>query len=502
MIRIGVLCLLCLLSLPAFGDGERPRVQVEAGPLAGERREGVDRFLGIPYAAAPTGERRWRPPAPATGWDGLRDVTVAGAACPQASQQAIGVAPARQDEDCLFLNVWAPADAERLPVMVWIHGGAHRFGAGSLPYYEGASLAGRGVVVVTLNYRLGYLGYFSHPALDGEDAGGNFGFMDQLAALHWVQRNIAAFGGDPARVTVFGESAGGVAVLMLMASPEAEGLFAGAIVQSGGGWAMLPDAVAMRRRVQAGLDRIDMPADADASVLRAVPAERLVDAIAADRSLGFGPFVDGVSVVRQPVDVFRNGRQASVPLLIGSNTWEGSLMQALDPGEQGRRLADSKAVRELYRNETQDDAVRQQLLFGDLVFGAPARWIAAMQARKSSAWLYRFGYVRSGRRGQVPGVGHGSEIPYVFDVLGRSGGGASMSEMSEADLRMSRDVADCWVAFATHGRPDCVFAPWDAYSRRRDNTMDIADDEARQVQRLRAPILDAIDRFFSPDARR
>ncbi|MCR6663613.1 MAG: carboxylesterase family protein [Luteimonas sp.] len=502
MIRICLLLLSCLHAFPASGDDERPRAQVAQGVLAGEARDGVRRFLGIPYAAPPTGARRWRAPEPARAWDGERVATAAGAACPQTSRPAVGIAPDAQDEDCLFLNVWAPADAEALPVMVWIHGGAHRFGAGSLPYYDGASLARRGVVVVTLNYRLGYLGYFSHAALAGEGGGGNFGFMDQLAALRWVRDNITAFGGDPARVTVFGESAGGVAVLMLMASPEAEGLFAGAIVQSGGGWARLPGMQAMRQRVQAGLDTIDVPADADASTLRALPAQALVQAAAVDRSLGFGPFMDNVSMTRQPVDAFHTGRQAAVPLLIGTNTWEGSLMQALDVGEQGRQVADGTLARELYRHETSDDALRRQLVFGDFAFVAPARWIAASQSRRASAWLYRFGYVRSARRGEVPGVAHGSEIPYVFDVLGRSGGGAPLAEMSEADLAMSAEVADCWVAFATLGRPDCAFAPWDAYSRRRDNTMDITDDGARQVQRLRARILDAYDRFFAPNASR
>lgn len=490
------------VSAPVCADAEAPRVQVQGGTLAGAMRDGVKVFLGMPYAAPPVGELRWRKPEPAPVWQGDRDASVAGAACPQAEIQTQGVAPERQNEDCLYLNVWTPANAQQpLPVMVWIHGGANRIGAGSLPYYDGTALAKRGVVVVTFNYRLGYLGYFAHPALAAEGEGGNFGFMDQLAALRWVRANIAAFGGDPARVTVFGESAGGAAVLMLMTSPAAKGLFAGAIVQSGGGWVRLSEADAIRGRVQARLQSIGVPADADAAALRALPAQRLVQAQAGDRSLGFGPFLDGVSVTRQPVDVFRNGDQARVPLLIGSNTWEGSLMQALDVGEQGRRLADSAAVRDLYRRETEDDAMRAQLLFGDLVFAAPARWVAAMQSRKSQAWLYRFGYVRSARRGQVPGVAHAGEIPYVFDLLGRSGGGAPLSEMSAADLRMAADMADCWVAFAKAGKPECGLGEWDPYSRVQDNTMDIGIGGSKQTKRLRDKILDAVDKYFAPDRR-
>ena len=501
-VSLWVLLAALAASVPVRADTEAPRAQVQGGTLAGTTRDGVKVFLGVPYAAPPVGARRWRKPAPAPAWQGDRDAGVAGAACPQAAIQSQGIAPERQDEDCLYLNVWTPANAQpSLPVMVWIHGGANRIGAGSLPYYDGTALAKRGVVVVTLNYRLGYLGYFAHPALAGEAEGGNFALQDQIAALQWVQANIAGFGGDPKRVTVFGESAGGAAVLQLMASPQAKGLFAQAIVQSGGGWVQPQTRDAMQRDITAALARIGVPQDSSAEALRALPAQRLVEAQAGDRSMGFGPYLDGVTVTQAPSAAFRAGTQAQVPLLIGSNTWEGSLMQALDVGEQGRRLADSAAVRDLYRRETRDDAMRAQLLFGDLVFAAPARWVAAMQSRKSSAWLYRFGYVREGRRGQVPGVAHGSEIPYVFDTLGDSGGGATRAELAEDDLRTADTTADCWAAFARAGKPECGFGEWDPYSRGQDNTMDIGIDGSKQVKHLRDRILDAVDKYFAPDRR-
>ncbi len=497
--------LLLCMSLPARSDSlagnDSPRVTVDGGALVGLQHEEVQSFLGIPYAAPPIGAQRWRKPAPATAWQGERDATIAGAACPQAAIQTQGLAPTRQSEDCLYLNVWTPATANaKLPVMVWIHGGANRIGAGSLPYYDGTALAKRGVVVVTINYRLGYLGYFSHPALT-EGEGGNFAFLDQLAALQWVQRNIARFGGDAERVTVFGESAGGAAVLQLMASPQSKGLFAQAIAQSGGGWAEPATREAMQHKIAAALMRVGVNEDANADALRTLPAQKFVDAQAGDRAMGFGAFLDGVTVTQSPSAAFRAGTQLPVPLLIGSNTWEGSLMQAMDIGDQGRRLANSTAVRDLYRNETKDDSVRAQLFFGDLVFAAPARWVAAMQSRQAPTWLYRFGYVREGRRGTVPGVAHGGEIVYVFDTLGDSGVGAARAEPGAADLRMADTTADCWVAFAKTGKPECEFGQWDAYKRGRDNTMDIGIDGSGQVQHLRANILDEVDKFFAPDRR-
>lgn len=502
LLSLWVLLAALTASAPVWADAEAPRAQVRGGTLAGATRDGVKVFLGVPYAAPPVGVLRWRKPAPALVWQGDRDASVAGAACPQAAIQTQGVAPERQNEDCLYLNVWTPANAQQsLPVMVWIHGGANRIGAGSLPYYDGTALAKRGVVVVTFNYRLGYLGYFAHPALAGEGEGGNFALQDQVAALQWVQGNIAGFGGDAKRVTVFGESAGGAAVLQLMASPQAKGLFAQAIVQSGGGRAEPQTQEAMQRAITTALARIGVEQASSAEALRALPAQRLVDAQFGDRAMGFGAYLDGVTVTRAPSAAFRAGTQAQVPLLIGSNTWEGSLMQAMDIGEQGRRLADSAVVRDLYRHETKDDAVRTQLLFGDLVFAAPARWVAAMQSRKSSAWLYRFGYVREGRRGQVPGAAHGSEIPYVFDTLGDIGGGATRAELAQDDLRMADTMADCWAAFAKTGKPECGFGEWDPYSRSQDNTMDIGIDGGKQAKHLRDRILDAVDKYFAPDRR-
>ena len=231
-----IILLLITLPIGIFADEKKPDViQLDSGPISGKVEDGVRIFSGIPYAAPPVGELRWKPPQPIASWKQVRNSTVFGPSCPQPTQQDAG----KFSEDCLYLNVWttAKSPAERLPVMVWIHGGAFNIGSGSQPEYDGRNLAGKGVVVVTINYRLGPLGFLVHPLLSKEsaqDTSGNYGLLDQIAALKWVQRNIAAFGGDPDRVTIFGESAGSKSVTLLMISPLSAGLFQRAIAESGG----------------------------------------------------------------------------------------------------------------------------------------------------------------------------------------------------------------------------------------------------------------------------
>ncbi|WP_032986273.1 carboxylesterase/lipase family protein, partial [Cronobacter malonaticus] len=257
---------------------ESPTVTTTHGDVRGLTENDIAVWRGIPYAAPPVGERRWRAPQPLTAWQGVRDATAFSAASWQNAgfcRELAGGDPGAFSEDCLYLNVWAPATRETpLPVMVWLHGGGFTLGAGSLPPYDGQALARRGVVLVTINYRLGHLGFFAHPALEGEDPAGpvyNFALLDQIAALRWVQDNIAAFGGDRDNVTLFGESAGARSVLSLMASPLAKGLFHKAIVQSG---YTLPDIPRRKALLNgAALTRhlgLDNPTAAD---LRALPAD-------------------------------------------------------------------------------------------------------------------------------------------------------------------------------------------------------------------------------------
>ena len=270
-----------VLAALALGVSVRANAQVvktTAGEVRGVTAGGVSSWKGLPFAKPPLGELRWAPPQPAAPWKGVRAADVAGAACPQPDRgDGGGVgAPPKQDEDCLTLNVYAPAGAKNLPVMVWIHGGAFRLGYSGAPLYNGAELAKQGVVVVSLNYRLGLLGFFAHPQLTAAakpgDPLGNYGLMDQLAALRWVQQDIAAFGGDPANVTAFGESAGGSSLIYLLANPQAKGLFAKAIVESGGG---LQRPVGMKENEQRGVAsaaNIGLKADATLAEMRARPA--------------------------------------------------------------------------------------------------------------------------------------------------------------------------------------------------------------------------------------
>jgi para-nitrobenzyl esterase len=230
-------CALLVTVTGCGADDPAPTVRIESGRISGALGDdGVRVYRGIPFAAPPVGDLRWRPPQPVEAWDGVRECIEFGPACPQPASM-IGDTPALQDEDCLYLNVWTAAADEPLPVMVWIHGGGCTTGAGSQSVYDGARFARRGVVLVTINYRLGPLGYLAHPLLSAESGhgvSGNYGLLDQIATLQWVQRNIAQFGGDPDCVTIFGESAGAQSVCWLMVSPLAEGLFHRAIAESGG----------------------------------------------------------------------------------------------------------------------------------------------------------------------------------------------------------------------------------------------------------------------------
>jgi para-nitrobenzyl esterase len=451
-------------------------VTIDSGTLAGSSDGGVDVYKGIPYAAPPVGPLRWEPPAPPARWDGTRDATKFGAICPQ-PRRGDGVmaqgAGQTQSEDCLFLNVFAPHGARGAPVMLWIHGGGHRYGSGSGPIYDGSAFARDGVILVTINYRLGLLGYFAHPALTkaaGPDEPlGNYGQMDQIAALKWVKRNIAAFGGDPKNVTIFGESAGGSSTLFLLATPSAKGLFAKAIVESGGGW-NAPTTLADHE--QQGADfatRAGLPgAAATLAQLRAIPVEKTFDLPPA---LGFGPFVDGRLVPETPSRAFADGSATDVPLIIGSNSFEASLMKpyAIPPDRVIARL--TPAARTAYATDASSDQALAQAVFTDSVMGAPAHWIAARAAGGAPSWLYHFSYVLSTRRGAVPGASHGSEIPYVF-ATGSALAGRFGITLSDEDRAMEQLMHSCWVGFAKTGKPQCDGADWPAYTVAGDQLLE------------------------------
>jgi para-nitrobenzyl esterase len=482
------------LCATSFG-GTTPTVTVGAGALAGTKVGTVEIFKGIPYAAPPVGPLRWAPPAPPASWNGARDASAFGAICPQPPRPETALAAEedrRQSEDCLFLNVWTFEGAKKAPVMVWIHGGAFRFGSGSGRAYDGGDFARDGVVLVTINYRLGALGFFAHPALTQAAAAdaplGNYGILDQIAALQWVQRNIAAFGGDPANVTVFGESAGGTSVLTLLSLPAAKGLFAKAIVESGGGWR---ERRTLAEEEKAGLKlaaAAGLGAAATLPQLRALPPEKLFDL---PMRLGaVGPFEDGRFIQQSATEAFAAGRILHVPLIVGSNSYEASLMKSFEipAGPIAARVPAS--AKPLYAGTDEEVAAE---VFTDAVMGAPARWIAAQASAGAPAYLYYFSYVPVRRRSTAPGASHGSEIPFVFggwpDIFNRL---ASPEEHAMESL-----LHGCWVAFAKTGKPVCGDKAWPAYSAATDELMEFGAKPGPEAN-FRKARYDALQRALLP----
>lgn len=449
-----------------------PRITIADGELQGAASGDVHVFKGIPYAAPPLGELRWQPPRPAPRWPGTRRADEFGAACPQPQRRDRATGVGATSEDCLYLNIWAPANAVEAPVMVWIHGGAFRIGSGSLPFYDGTSFAENGVILVTLNYRLGRLGFFAHPALA---QGGNFGLMDQVAALQWVQRNIGAFGGAADNVTVFGESAGAVSVLHLLTSPKTEGLFARAAIQSGGGQQVIGHLTEQRggrpSLLAAGLSWRD--ASVSAVRLRALPVEEVVDAGQIEGIGSVGPVIDGEWVVDDPATRLAQGAFHKVPVLVGSNSHEASVLAAFGTDAEtvvAASGADVAALRRLYPGD--DWASRA---WGDAAFVAGARMTARRVAQADGeAYLYHFDYVLQRRRGKVPGAGHGSEIPFVFNTLDR----LPMARLlvTDADRGMARRLHSHWLSFARGGNPaGQVRGYWPAYTVKNDTLLYIGD---------------------------
>ena len=459
-------------GLAARAEEARPTVRVESGAVIGRGESGFEVFKGVPFAAAPVGDLRWRPPQPAAPWSAPLDAGGFGRACPQPTRpdgrMNAGGYSGGTSEDCLNLNIYAPKGAKKAPVMVWIYGGANVYGANSVPSYDGAAFARDGVVLVELNYRLGVLGFFAHPALTKTAKPGeplaNYGLMDQVAGLAWVQRNIAAFGGDPKNVTVFGESAGGVDILALMTSPAAKGLFQKAIVESGGGWFPAASLSQAEAKGQAIMQRAGAPADATAADLRALPVDRLI----ANTGRDMGPAIDGQFLTQQPQAAFAKGDALRLPLIIGSNSYEASLMNAFSIDPDQFMAVFPPAVKAAYAKAGPDQASQASALFTDSLMAAPARWIAARNATAAPSWLYYFSYVRVAQRGRAPGANHAAEIPYVFDS--QDAIPIYAQDIVAEDRALAKTVHACWVAFAKAGAPKCDGAPaWPRY--------DAADDE-------------------------
>ena len=489
----------------AFAQSSRPRVTADGETFVGVSQRSpvaTDIFRGIPYAAPPIGDLRWKAPVQRTAVNGVHEAREFGSVCMQDDAESrwttqiytifghVGGATAvdlKPSEDCLFLNVWTARVGVRQPlrpVMVWIHGGSNVMGSGRSSWYDGTQLAQKGVVVVTINYRLGLYGFFTHPALSAESphgSSGNYGLLDQLEALRWVQRNIAQFGGDPKRVTVFGESAGAIDILHLLTSHLSEGLFHRAIVQSGSVFGNVP------RRAQAERGGVALAAalgitdsTADIAALRAVPASRLSGMAREVSSVSLGPVVDGWVLPDVTGRALEQARTMRVPLLIGSNAREMTTLRTLLP--RFDRTVDgyrkylqtmglfAGAIEKLYPAST-DAAVEPALidLFTDFAFSCSARLVArAMTSAGAPAWQYAF--TRVYPSGETLGAYHGMEITYAFGVVD------PLLPRTDVDARLSATMMGYWTRFAATGDPNGEGLPvWPTYRKETDVHLDLGD---------------------------
>jgi para-nitrobenzyl esterase len=432
---------LIAFSLLAATPAMAQEVRTESGPVRGVEQDKVTAFKGLPYAVPPVGALRWHVPEAPAKWAAPRDAAKFGADCLQNAMPGVAGSGQPASEDCLYLNVWTPKPSKgaKLPVMVWIHGGGFVSGSSALPETDGARLAGRGVVLVSFNYRLGRFGFFAHPGLDG----GNWGLMDQIAALQWVKRNIAAFGGDPANVTIFGESAGGESVLRLMASPAARGLFAKAIASSGGGrdkWPSLAQAQAKGTAFAKG---------ADLAALRALPAATVlggINMINKEDATYSGPITDGTIVPANADRLFAEGKQARVPAIIGNNDDELSFLPAaFRPMINGPVLKGLGSGADAVQAAYGSPEAAARYVAGDVIFTEPALAMATRHARSAPAWLYRFGYVAEAKRKDGVWAGHATDVAFQFGNLPED---ATPADRAAADL-----LAAYWTNFAKTGDP-------------------------------------------------
>lgn len=476
---------LALLATPAAARDARPDpiVTAPAGAVEGRSEGSLRVFKGISYAQAPLGERRWRAPEAAPAWSGVRAAHEFGPACMQPNRTA-GQSVYWQElgpvsEDCLSLNIWAPANAQNAPVFVWIHGGALVAGSSGDALYDGAALAQRGIIVVSINYRLGVFGFLAHAELSAEsphNISGNYGLLDQIEALRWIQRNIAAFGGDAGNVTIAGESAGGLTVMYLMAAPDARGLFHRAIAQS----AYMISQPALRE-TQHGLPSAEAAGAYLATTLQApnLAALRAMDAQTLANNApgtGWAPWltVDGRIVPRQLVETFERGEQAPVPLIAGFNSGEIRSMPGLAPPAPALQSEYERIIRErygdladlflrLYPSNTMQESIYATVR--DALYGWTSQRLARNQtAIGQPAYLYLFDHAYPAASEANLHAFHASELPYIFGTMSRTPPYWPRIPATRRERQFSAAMLDYWSSFARDGRPIAANAPaWPAY---------------------------------------
>ncbi len=457
-------------------------VNAPAGAVMGQSEGALRVFKGIPYASPPVGAARWKPPVPLTPWKGIRPAIQFGPACIQPTRHTASIYASdlgTTSEDCLTLNIWAPTGARKAPVFVWIHGGSLTSGSSKEKGYDGTRLSNRGMVVISINYRLGVLGYLAHPALSAESPvgiSGNYGLLDQIEALRWIQHNVSAFGGDSHNVTIAGESAGGLSVMYLMAAPAARGLFSKAIAQS----AYMISTPELKQRSN-GMPSAEESGTAlaatvhapEVAALRAMDAQTLTDAAAAAQFWPFGA-VDGHVLPRQLVEVFDRGEQARVPLLAGFNSGEIRSLTILAPPPPASAAEYEKIIRDRY-GDLADEFLRlypstnlRESIFAttrDALYG----WTAERLVRKQTAlgipaYLYLFdhGYPAADDAGLH--AFHASELPYVFGTFDQTPPLWPKNPDTSQERQMSDAMIDYWSSFARTGQPQAANeADWPAY---------------------------------------
>tara|TARA_R110002051_G_scaffold10866_6_gene40613 strand:- start:27450 stop:29102 length:1653 start_codon:yes stop_codon:yes gene_type:complete len=469
-------------SNPETDVSTRPVVDLQQGRLAGEREGNLDVYRAIPYAAPPVGDARWKAPGPAPSWKDVRDASVFGPACIQPPVPETSLyydPPADSSEDCLTLNVWADADAETAPVIVWIHGGSLRIGSSAEPMYDGSEFARRGAVFVSINYRLGALGYLAHADLSAESpdgVSGNYGLRDQIAALKWVRDNIEAFGGDPSNVTIMGESAGALSVSYLLTSPEAEGLFHKAIIESPNSRNFpelktaaygLPSAEAIGASVFAKLG------------VETLEAARAMDAQDLTNRAGFAPqgTIDGKMLPLQIVDAFDAGRFSKVPVLAGFNSGEVRAQRAFAPRPPESSEAYEAAITARYGDRAEAfldiypaDDVQGSILatLRDAIYGWAAERIVLKEAAAGQpAFMYIFDYCYPAAEAEDLCAFHASEVPFVFGNLAPESLPPNWPVPDgEEDRGISDALLDYWTSFAATGRPESAYGPvWSPYGQ-------------------------------------
>lgn len=512
-IVLPILAIIISFSLYAQQSGVNTTSETEltiktvSGIVCGVKEGDVLTFKGIPYADPPVGQFRWRPPQPVTNWEGVYNATEFGANCAQAGwSRSSGAIKEGVSEDCLFLNLWLPSGTqagEKLPVMVWIHGGGFVGGSGASQVISGKEFAKQGVILMTFNYRLGRLGHFAFPALSEEfpdEQKGSYAYMDMIAALQWVKVNISAFGGDPNNVTIFGESAGGVAVHSLLTIPSAKKLFHKAIIESGGGrdgvltgrpidkenankyYPVSAEQIGVNFSQKHGIEGIDAIALAK---LRALNVEEIVDGgqetNGQDGVLIYsGPILDGKLVVETSESSYKSGRQECVPIIIGSNSAEvlGGFVNANSKEELLSLFGNMKnEARKVYDQDGKTEFAEMLTMVNtDKVWAEPARFTANTWATKGEdAYIYLFSYVPASLQERMPfGASHGSEIAYVFNNLNARWG---IETISDTDKKLAKTMNTYWVNFAKTGNPNGEGLPeWPIYNPVNNELMEFQLD--------------------------